>query len=70
MTTFWRPMLLAGALMTAFLSGACTQSTADAGNPNVPGATGKTIVPGSTSTVAGDADATYMQQKWQLGPNR
>lgn len=30
----------------------------DAGTKNVPGATGKTVVPGSTSTIAGDQHAT------------
>jgi uncharacterized iron-regulated membrane protein len=31
-------------------------------NPNVPGATGRTIVPGDNSTIAGDAAATRAQQ--------
>lgn len=34
----------------------------DASNPNVPGATGRTIVPGDPSTIAGDAQATRMMQ--------
>jgi hypothetical protein len=33
-----------------------------AANPNVPGATGTTIVPGDNSTIAGDAEATRTQQ--------
>jgi hypothetical protein len=37
---------------------------AAAANPNVPGATGTTVVPGNNSTVASDATATYNQQKW------
>jgi hypothetical protein len=39
-------------------------------NANTPGWTGRTFVVGSTSTVAGDAQATYEQQKWQLGKGR
>jgi hypothetical protein len=35
-----------------------------------PGWTGRTVVVGSNSTVGGDAAATEMQQKWQLGPSR
>jgi hypothetical protein len=31
-------------------------------NPNVPGATGRTIVPGDHSTIAGDALATELQR--------
>jgi hypothetical protein len=31
-------------------------------NPNVPGATGRTIVLGDHSTIAGDATATQMQR--------
>jgi hypothetical protein len=31
-------------------------------NSNIPGATGRTIVPGDSSTVAGDGVATRMQQ--------
>lgn len=40
-----------------------TTATATPG-PNTPGWTGRTIVPGSSSTLAGDAEATYYQQKW------
>jgi hypothetical protein len=31
-------------------------------NPDVPGATGNSIVPGDNSTIAGDAAATIMQR--------
>jgi hypothetical protein len=48
----------------------CAMSTdaamATAG-PNTPGWTGRTIVRGSNSTIAGDAQATYDQQKWPFG---
>ena len=40
-------------------------AVASAGNPadpNTPGATGRTIVRGDNSTIAGDAQATRMQQ--------
>jgi hypothetical protein len=36
-------------------------------NAATPGWTGHTFVPGSNSTIAGDADATYRQQKWGTG---
>jgi hypothetical protein len=35
-------------------------------NPNVPGATGRTIVPGDHSTIAGDAAATQMQRSGRV----
>jgi hypothetical protein len=38
-----------------------------ASNPNVPGATGRTIVEGDRSTIAGDAKATRMQQTGAYG---
>jgi hypothetical protein len=41
----------------------------DATNPNVPGATGRTIVQGDTSTIAGDARATRIQQTGSLTPS-
>jgi hypothetical protein len=37
-------------------------SSAAAADPNVPGATGRTIVLGDSSTIAGDASATRAQQ--------
>jgi hypothetical protein len=39
-------------------------------NANTPGWTGRTFVLGSNSTVGGDAEATYNQQKWQNGRQR
>jgi hypothetical protein len=39
----------------------------DVANPNVPGATGRTIVRGDNSTIAGDALATEMQRTGAYG---
>jgi hypothetical protein len=39
-------------------------------DPNTPGATGRTVVIGSSSTIAGNAEATYNQQKWGYGRGR
>jgi hypothetical protein len=55
--------------------GACSTPqplTADqaTSNANTPGWTGSTIVVGSNSTIAGDAQATYLQQKWGVGRQR
>jgi hypothetical protein len=36
--------------------------TNPADDPNVPGATGRVIVPGDNSTIAGDSLATLMQR--------
>ncbi len=47
-----------------------TDADLAAAGPDTPGWTGRTLVPGSRSTIAGAANATYNQQKWQLGPNR
>lgn len=33
-----------------------------ASNPNLPGATGRTVIRGNTSTISGDAKATRQQQ--------
>ena len=41
---------------------ACTVPVANAYDDNTPGYTGRTIVPGNNSTIAGDAAATRMQQ--------
>ncbi|HEX2941747.1 MAG TPA: hypothetical protein VHO91_11925 [Rhodopila sp.] len=64
--------LLATGLSVALMFGCvtltgCAQSqtmaTATPG-PNTPGWTGRTIVPGSSSSLAKDSEATYYQQKW------
>lgn len=54
------------AALTAILAlTACTQPTPSASaNANTPGWTGTTVVPGSTSSIADNAQATYLQQKW------
>lgn len=36
--------------------------TSAAANPNVPGATGRSIVPGDNATLSGDSAATIMQR--------
>jgi hypothetical protein len=53
--------------------GACTvppPPDQGAQNDTVPGWTGRTFVVGSSSTVAGNAEATYLQQKWGIGRQR
>lgn len=51
--------------------GACaTGGTNYASGPGAPGYTGRTQVIGNNSTIAGNAEATNLQQKWQLGPTR
>ena len=35
-----------------------------------PGWTGSTVVPGNNSTIAGDAAATYQQQRWPMERGR
>jgi hypothetical protein len=66
MTTTIRPILLLGS--TLLMLAGCVQPNGGQAmmDPNTPGWTGRTVVPGSTSTIAGDAVATEMQQKWQL----
>ncbi len=61
-------ILLAAPLLSCVALGGCSQPAADAATagPNTPGWTGKTFVLGNTSTVAGDAAATELQQKWPL----
>jgi len=73
MTNSMRSMLSTAALLITL--GACsvpaTPSPDEAArNANVPGWTGRTFVAGSTSTIAGDAVATYNQQKWPNGRQR
>jgi hypothetical protein len=50
------------------LSGESTKGGAsDVTDPNIPGATGRTIVLGDRSTIAGDALATQMQRTGAYG---
>ena len=77
-----RPLLMAAALFAVLAAGAWAQdndhalpgagSTVDRPNigANVPGWTGRTVVIGSHSTVAGTAVATRLQQTGQYSPQR
>ena len=67
-----RATLLAGPLLAIALLSGCAQPTGAsvALTPDTPGSTGRTIVPGNNSSVAGDAAATEMQQKWPIGRDR
>jgi hypothetical protein len=58
------------AILLVVVAGCASPSSQVSQSPNTPGATGRTVVPGSNSTVAGDADATYRQQKWPYGNTR
>ena len=63
--------LLLGGLLVLPAGCGMTQSPGSPAQSNgVPGDTGRTKVIGSNSTVAGDAQATYQQQKWPLSPTR
>lgn len=52
--------------------GACSVPSSTGGanqtarNDHTPGWTGRTLVIGTSSTIAGAAAATYNEQKWQL----
>jgi len=63
---------VAGVLIALGACSAPQPLTADqaAFNANTPGWTGNTIVVGSNSTIAGNAEATYLQQKWGVGRQR
>ena len=65
-------LIIGQALAVLVLAGCSQPYPADgsASATSVPGATGRTIVPGSNSTVAGDAGATEQQQKSPLGGRR
>lgn len=73
MTNTTRSIVSAAALVAA-LGGCSVPPGGDANqaarNANTPGWTGTTSVIGSNSTVAGNADATYLQQKWGVGRQR
>lgn len=63
----WTALLLA-TLVACSVAGPDTGQ--GAANANTPGGTGRTVVPGSNSTVAGDAAATDLQQKWPIERGR
>jgi hypothetical protein len=60
------PIVVAVPMLALMSLAGCTQPTMseEASNPNTLGATGRTIVPGNTSSIAADAVATEQQQKW------
>ncbi len=47
-----------------------TQAAASAEQASTPGGTGRTVVPGSNSTISGDAAASERQRTGQYGPSR
>ena len=55
---------LVAAMALCALLGACTQAPPPNADANTPGYTGATIIPGNNSTIADNAGATYLQQKW------
>jgi hypothetical protein len=72
MTKIMRAVLSTCSLLVTL--GGCSVTHGDAGanqtaeDLNTPGWTGRTLIVGSRSTVAGDAQATYLQQKWGVSP--
>jgi hypothetical protein len=46
------------------LLAACTEAPPQHANANTPGYTGSTVVRGDSSTLAGDAEATYLQRSF------
>jgi hypothetical protein len=72
MTKITRAVLSATSLIIAL--GGCSVTRINGGtdqgaqDTNAPGWTGRTLVVGSHSTVADDAQATYLQQKWGVSP--
>jgi hypothetical protein len=61
--------LILVAASTVFSLSACTAPGGD-GTAATPGWTGRSVVVGSTSTIAGNAIATEQQQKWPIGRGR
>jgi hypothetical protein len=59
---------VAASLILCALLAACTEVPPLHADANTPGYTGRTIVLGDSSTIADDAEATYMQQKGAYGP--
>jgi len=74
MITIPRSVLLVASLLAMPVGCGVTQTNVSgreaAPTSATPGWTGRTVVVGSSSTIAGDAVATEQQQKWQLGPTR
>ncbi len=61
-----RTVLFICAVIASAAGCAANGDNATASDPQAAGATGRTVVPGSNSTVAGDAAATNDQQKWPM----
>ncbi|HVY15416.1 MAG TPA: hypothetical protein VHB27_09315 [Rhodopila sp.] len=55
-------------LALCILLAACTQAPPPNAGPQTPGYTGTTVIPGNNSSLAGNAEATYLQQKWGSAP--
>jgi hypothetical protein len=69
----FRVSLAVAPLLAIGLLGGCSQSPSASMvtvNPGTPGWTGRTIIPGNNSTIAGNAEATEQQQKWPIGRGR
>jgi hypothetical protein len=62
-----KPLLAYGRSASLMGSVAAVLVLPDAKNPNVPGATGQTVVPGDNSTIAGDRAATVIQRDGAYG---
>jgi hypothetical protein len=62
-------LLLAAPMLVLTACGAPPGMTASDASPDQdqPGWTGRTQVVGNNSTVASNAEATYIQQKWGVG---
>ncbi len=60
-------LLLAAPLLVLTACGAPPGMTASDAGQDQPGWTGRTQVVGNNSTVASNAEATYIQQKWGVG---
>jgi hypothetical protein len=63
------PILAHNSLASSMGSAAAVPVVPDANNPNVPGATGRTIVPGDNGTIAGDRSATMNFRTGAYGSN-
>jgi len=70
MTAVPRALFTAACLIAPLAGCGGNQTTAGVADKSTPGWTGSTFVVGSNSTIAGNAVATDMQQKWQITPSR
>jgi hypothetical protein len=58
------PKLLLALALCALTAACATPVPPANASANTPGWTGTTVVVGNNSTIAGNAQATYLQQKW------